>query len=285
MRDDFAVFITSHESPYVCKSLTSLVENGYTGAIYLVIDDMDKRIVEYKSETRKTLVFHKLHYVETLDIGMSTYNPQLAAVLYARAAVEDFAKALGLKYFCVMDDDLIGFRVRLPIDNKLASFKSINLDRVFDAYIEYMDNTPICCLSFANDGSFIGGVSAFDKVLERRSCHTVFIRDTERPFDWSFAVNEDYISSLRMSNVGSVMFTLPFVQRTITGMGDRDEGMSDVYKTTSDFQRAFYATIARPDVCLPRYYNDKFVIGVNKKGAYPKIISDYYAKSKILSSE
>ena len=281
MIDNFAVFITSHESPDECKSAKSLRENGYTGKIYIVVDDLDSKLLAYdKIYDDDLCVFPKAHYVAKLDIGMSTQNPQLAAVLYARAAVEDFAKGFGLRYFCVMDDDLVGFRVRLPINNKLGTFRKFSMDKVFESYIDYLSNTDINCLSFANDGSFIGGISAFDKVLERRSCHTVFIRDSHKPFDWSFAVNEDYISSLRMAQTGQVMFTMPFMQRTITGMGDRDVGMSDVYKTTSDFQRAFYATIARPDVCVPKYYNNHFVIGVNKKGAYPKILSDYYKKGE-----
>ena len=281
MRDDFAVFITSHNSPDCCPSLVSLRDAGYTGLAYIVVDDKDPALSAYYDfySKDKLCVFSKEDYVQTLDIGMSKITPQLAAVLYARAYVENIAKMMGLRYFMVLDDDIIGFRFRMPVDNKLISIPAHNMDQILEAYLAYIESTDIVCLSFANDGSFIGGVSSYEKILERRSCHTIFIRDVSKPFEWSFAVNEDYISSLRMANIGKLLYTMPFVQRVITGMNNREDaksGMANMYKTTTEFQRAFYATVARPDVCKPSVYNGRYVISVNKGSAYPKLISDKY---------
>ena len=274
----FSIFITSHNSPYECISYASLRTAGYTGDIYIVIDDADPQFDEYSRSGNNLVVFHKQDYIEKLDIGMSKLNPQLAAVLYARAAVEDFAKQMDLDYFMVMDDDIYGFRYRYADKNKLCSKPVENFDILIDNYIQFMKESNSLCLSFAHDGSFIGGLSAIPKILERRSCHTIFLRDTSKEFEWKFAVNEDYVSSLLYANIGKLMLTLPFVQRNISGMNDRQEGMHDLYESTTEFQRAFYNVIACPWACVVSEYNNHFVVRTNKSTAYPKIISSRYRR-------
>ena len=274
----FSIFITSHNSPNECISACSLRTAGYTGDIYIVIDDEDPKFNEYDSQNYNILVFNKQEYVDKLDIGMSKSNPQLAAVLYARAAVEDYAKYLGLDYFIVMDDDIYGFRYRYIDGDKLCSKPVEKFNDIIDNYIQFMQATNSICLSFAHDGSFIGGMGAIEKILERRSCHTIFFRNVSKEFEWKFAVNEDYVSSLLYANIGKLMFTLPFVQRTISGMNDRQEGMHDLYENTSEFQRAFYNVIACPWACKVAEYNNHFVVRTDKSTAYPKIISDKYRR-------
>ncbi len=278
---DYKVFITSHNSPDVCKSAESLLTAGCSkDRIFIVIDDADPRFEEYVNMDYDVYVFHKQDYVDILDIGMSKMNPQLSAVLYARAAVEDIAKSMKLQYFIVMDDDVYGFRYRYVENDKLCSKPVHNFDDLIFAYVKFMENSDSICLSFANDGSFIGGSDAVTsgKILERRSCHTIFIRRTDREFEWKFAVNEDYVSSLLYANIGKLMFTLPFVQRTISGMNNRIEGMHDLYENTTDFQRAFYNVIACPWTCKVALYKNTYVVRTNKDSAYPKIISDRYRR-------
>lgn len=277
---NFSIFITSHNSPDECRSFYSLRKAGYTEPIYIVIDDEDPQYEVYKEHVFNLLVFHKQDYIDKLDIGMSKSNPQRAAVLYARAAVEDFAKEKGLDYFIVMDDDLYGFRYRYVEGNKLLSRPVESFKRLIDTYIQFMNESNSICLSFANDGSFIGGadVVTSGKMLERRSCHTIFLRDVSKEFEWKFAVNEDYVSSLLYANIGKLMFTLPFVQRNISGMNDRQEGMHDLYESTTEFQRAFYNVIACPWTCTVTEYKNHFVVRTDKNTAYPKIVSSKYRR-------
>lgn len=277
MIKDFAIFITSHKSPNECKSRDSLRACGYTGPIHIVVDNLDPTRGEYESDV---IIFDKAHYVYSLDTGISSENPQYAAVLYARAAVEEIAKRMGYKYFIVMDDDITGFRIRYTINGSLKSYSNFNIEDVILSYIDFMNVSNSICIALANDGSFIGGadIVVSGKMLERRTCHTVFLRDVDKPLDWSFAVNEDYITSLRYGNIGTLMFTLPFLQRNITGMNDREEGMHDVYISTTDFQRSFYSVIACPWTCKPRLYKGKYVNSMNKDTAFPKIISSSYRR-------
>ena len=58
MRNDFAIFITTHERPNDQRTLDWFLKSGYTGKYYLVIDNMDKCQTEYldKYGTENVLV-------------------------------------------------------------------------------------------------------------------------------------------------------------------------------------------------------------------------------------
>ena len=47
MRSDFAVLILTHGRPESQLTLQSLEKSGYTGKVYLVVDDEDKCAAEY----------------------------------------------------------------------------------------------------------------------------------------------------------------------------------------------------------------------------------------------
>ena len=46
---NIAVFILSHGRPYNVITYKTLRKSGYTGKIYIIVDDEDKTINEYKS--------------------------------------------------------------------------------------------------------------------------------------------------------------------------------------------------------------------------------------------
>ena len=60
-------------------------------------------------------------------------------VVYARNACWDIAKELGLQYFCVLDDDYSMFGSRYVEGEKLMNFTFNDLDAVFDAFVEFLD--------------------------------------------------------------------------------------------------------------------------------------------------
>lgn len=283
MREDFAVFICTHGRPHNQRTLEYLLSHGYTGKWYLVVDDLDPTIDDYPYKDN-VIIFHKYPFVEMTDTCISTFNPQLSAVLYARNAVEHIANELNLNYFVVMDDDIVGLRVRLFENGSLKSYRiNQSLDQVFMAYVKYMENTPIDCLSFGCSNVFIGG----DKFMwanftQRRACHNIFIRSTKRDLKWSCVMNEDYATALRLGNIGKIFLTPPLVQQENTPNNSdvitNDGGMAKFYATTNSFVRAFYPAVLRPDVVRPRLYKGKFVIGINRNSAWPAIISSNYKK-------
>ena len=278
----FDIFILTHNNPNNCRTIESLKSANYTGHISLVVDDEDPSLDKYFELGYDIYVFNKLDYLKKIDVGSSKVNPQLTSAVYARNAVEDIAKNKDIDYFIVMDDDLLGFRYRYIKDNKLCSQPVENFDAVIDNYIEFMRVSNSICVSFATDSSFIGGLDVITsgKILEKRACFTVYFRRTDKPMKWRFTSHEDYITSLIYCNIGEVMFTLPFVQRNISGMGDRkdESGNKNMYENTTDFQTAFYNVIACPWACGIMEYKNHVVVRTDKNTAYPKIISDKYRR-------
>ena len=75
--------------------------------------------------------FDKNHYINTCyDTGDNVGHYK--CILYAKMAVEDMAKELGLSSFMLVDDDITNFRYRYPKDGKCASVKMKNMDEYTD---------------------------------------------------------------------------------------------------------------------------------------------------------
>lgn len=50
MRDNVAIFIITHQRADKQLTLKMLKSCGYTGKVYLVVDDMDSQIAEYRKK-------------------------------------------------------------------------------------------------------------------------------------------------------------------------------------------------------------------------------------------
>lgn len=112
MRDDFAVFILSNGRPDNIKTLRALKKANYTGNWYIVCDDLDTTLPEYKKKFKdRVIVFDKRAIAAKIDTGIND-NEDMRAIVYARNACFDIAKYLGLTYFLELDDDYTSFDAR-----------------------------------------------------------------------------------------------------------------------------------------------------------------------------
>ena len=65
MKNKFAVFILSHGRADNLKTLGTLRRQGYTGKIYVILDNEDDQIDEYKKiKDIEVIVFDKLQEME-----------------------------------------------------------------------------------------------------------------------------------------------------------------------------------------------------------------------------
>ena len=144
MRNDFAIFITTHERPNDQRTLDWFLKSGYTGKYYLVIDNMDKCQTEYldKYGTENVLVFDKKKYWEICD----TFNNRqhLAAVLYARQFVEDTAREMGLMY--MGGEETIE---KFPRKGSNAFFRNVEIPI---KWISAMNEDIITCIEYNKKG-------------------------------------------------------------------------------------------------------------------------------------
>ena len=117
MRDDTAIFIITHQRADKQLTLKMLESCGYSGRVYLVVDDMDGQIAEYRKRYGdKILVFHKKKYAESVDTHINKFG--MSSALFARNACVDMAKDMRLKFYFVCDDDIRWTYFRMPEQGK-----------------------------------------------------------------------------------------------------------------------------------------------------------------------
>jgi len=193
MLDDFSVFILSHGRPDRVITYRSLERCGYTGKLYIIIDNEDEKSERYyKNFGDQVIMFDKAAIAETFDEGDNFGDRR--SVVYARNACFDIAVKLGIKYFMQLDDDYNDFRYKMD-----AKYRSIlhglikNLDMHIKCLLDYYKSIQASSIAIAQGGDFIGGMeNNIDKSLnQRRKCMNTFICSTERSFKFVGRINED----------------------------------------------------------------------------------------------
>ena len=205
--NNFCVFILSHGRPDRVFTYKTLIEKGYTGKTYIILDDEDKTADEYKKLYKdQILTFSKSEAAKTFDVGDNFTDRR--AVVYARNAVFDIAKNIGCKYFMVLDDDYTDFRWSFTNERKYVTNKYIkNLDKIFEIMLKFYKSTPFTSICMAQGGDFIGGAGSglsktfLDGQISRK-CMNSFICSTDRPFNFVGRINEDVNTYCNLGNKG-----------------------------------------------------------------------------------
>lgn len=284
MRNDFAIFITTHERPNDQRTLDWFLKSGYTGKYYLVIDNMDKCQTEYldKYGTENVLVFDKKKYWEICD----TFNNRqhLAAVLYARQFVEDTAREMGLKSFLVLDDDISLFAARMPKNGKMSRYTKVKANDFVEAYVKFLFQGGFASINPGTQNLYMGGEETIEKFPRKGS--NAFFRNVEIPIKWISAMNEDIITCIEYNKKCIKMCTaVPICCETPkAGTGKADGGMKEIYKNMTDYERAFYAVIADPARCYVKMNRTKdghqLRIARNWSGGDPCILNERWRKKR-----
>lgn len=282
----YALFITSHKNPSVCRTLDTLKGLNYNGEYYIVIDDEDPLIEQYQEIYKdKLLVFNKRFYMITTDSGHDSEHTPSACVLYARNFIEDVSKKLGLDAFIMCDDDILNFVFR-PVDEdnkKILRTQIKDINEVINAYFEFLLENDLCCIGFGTPNFYFSGYEGFISggYLTRRSVSNFFFRNVKRDIKWNMPM-EDFNTAIKYGVIGHLFLSPAFVevevapQHTQKGGESREGGMALYYANSSSFTRAFYSTMIGPSYCLPKLWKGKYIPQMSKDNAYPKIISSKY---------
>ena len=254
-----------------------MMAGNYTGKWYIVIDDEDKTAEQYKAiYGDRVIVFDKKKYVDATDTADNFDEHR--AIVYARNASFDIAESLGLKYFLMLDDDYTSFMFRKNENGKMLCVKCRQLDRLFEAYIEFLEASGAITVAMAQGGDFIGGAnnSNSKKGLLRKAMNTFFC-STERRFQYVGTQNEDVSTYTRLGSVGHLLFTVAGAMITQVQTQKGAGGMSDVYKEGGTYVKSFYTVMQMPScvsVQMLNSNNPRIHHSVKWGNAVPKIISE-----------
>ncbi len=277
--DKFAVFILTHGRADNVITYKTLMEGGYTGDIYFLVDDEDAEIDKYKKNYGdKVIVFNKKECAERCDQGDLSEDRRV--ILFARNQCFDEAERLGLKTFLELDDDYKSFEYRYIEGDKLKVKIYKDLDKLFDSMIDFLYNTDSLTVALAQGGDWIGGADGgmLKKGLARKAMNTFFCR-MDKPFKFMGRINEDVNTYTCLGQRGEKIFTYTKIGITQKATQSNKGGMSDTYLDMGTYLKSFYSVMYSPscvkiskmgdkhmrihhkvlwDYCTPMILNEKY---------------------------
>lgn len=277
----FAVLILSHGRAKNVVTVKALRSCGYTGEIYIVIDDEDSQELEYKDIYGNSVIkFSKQTYINKTD----SMNPQKPrnVVVYARNAAHDIAKSLGLTHFLVLDDDYKVFEWKIIDGEKFKGLKFKNFDKVISKILDFLDCSNALTVAMAQGGDFIGGKDGgfYKKKIARKAMNSFFCR-TDRPFQFIGAINEDTNAYTYLGNRGKLFFTITCISLTQGQTQKNKGGLTDAYLDSGTFVKSFYTVMLCPSCAKIKEMGDKHKRihhMIKWNNAVPKIISERWKK-------
>jgi len=280
MLDDFAVFILSHGRPDKVITYHTLQKAGYTGRVYIVIDNEDKTADDYyKNYGNKVIMFDKKAIAETFDEGDNFEDRR--AVIYARNACFEIAKNLEIKYFLELDDDYVHFAYQID-DKYEGSFNRIktNIDLIFIYYLDFYKSISAKSIAMSQGGDWQGGLqNDIDlSINRRRKCMNSFFCSTDRMFRFVGRINEDVNTYTYYQSLGNLFLTHPLCRIQQLETQHNTGGMTDLYLDTGTYLKSFYSVIYQPSsVCVGNRFNRLHHI-VNWDNTVPCIIREEHKK-------
>ncbi len=278
---DFAVFILTHGRPDNVLTFHTIRRMGYTGDIYIIIDNEDKSANRYyELYGDKVVMFDKAAIAETFDEGDNFQDRR--AVVYARNACFDIARKLGVTYFLELDDDYREFKYRInsqmnhPVDHFTVKKR---LDFIFDAILDYYKSINAKSIATLQGGDFFGGVEGFGKA--KRKCMNTFFCSVDRPFKFVGRINEDVNTYVWFQSLGNLFMSIPFIQIDQMQTQNNSGGMTDLYLDAGTYIKSFYSVMYSPScvkVAMMGEKHRRLHHSVNWECAVPCIIPETYRK-------
>ena len=251
--DRFAVFILTNRRANNVITYKTLRRQGYTGQIYLLVDDEDSQIKEYKSRYKEeVIVFSKQKAIDITDSGDCFDKRNV--IVYARNYSFEVAKQLGIQYFLQLDDDYSAFNYTLDSDLQYITkqFQIKNLNQLFNKTLKFFKNTKaITTVAFAQGGDYMGGENSTlaklgSKGLFARKVMNTFFCDVSRPFKFFGTLNEDVNMYVSQGLKGKVFITIPMVRIVQKETQTNKGGLTDIYLNLGTYVKSFYSVMYAP---------------------------------------
>lgn len=281
MREDFTVFILTHGRADRVDTIKTLRKSGYTGPIWLVIDNEDEQRSEYeKLPVTGVYVFDKAEEMKRTDTEDNFANHKL--VVYARNRIHEIAAELGFEYFLMLDDDYKTIDYRYIDGNSLRSKSIKDADKIFELYVDFLEVSGARTVCFSQAGDFIGGATNgnFKKQVLRKAMNSFFCK-TDRPFKFTGSTNEDVNMYITLGMRGELCFTVAYIAVTQHMTQENKGGLTDIYLEDGTYVKSFYSVICQPSCAMVKMMGEKhrrIHHQIKWNNCCPKIINERYRK-------
>ena len=284
--DDFCIFILTHGRPDRVHSYNTLMKSGYTGKVYIVIDDEDKTADEYRERFGdKVLQFCKADLAEETDEG-DNFNHR-KAIVYARNACWELARKVGCRYFCQFDDDYTQFQLRHDSElNYVTGIVKTTITEIMEAMLEFYISIPAKAIAMSQGGDHIGGRGGASVPKLRRKAMNSWFCDTKKEFKFFGHMNEDVSAYVTYGRRGDLFLTALQAMIVQNPTQITPGGMSDLYLDSGTYVKSFYTVLASPSCARigamgdPRGNNYRIHHDINWRKTAPKILRQEWKKQE-----
>lgn len=283
MNKDFVVFILTHGRPNNVLTYNTIRRIGYTGKIFIIIDNEDPKINEYKKIFNdKVIVFDKKEIAKKFDTGDNFKENR--SIVFARNACFEIAKNLNITYFLQLDDDYTSFRYYFNQNLYLKRYTvKNNLDKIFNTVLKYYKKINALTIAFAQGGDYQGGSEnefLKDIKIKRKAMNTFFC-STKRPFKFLGRVNEDVNTYVNLGLKGNLIFTIFNIGIEQRPTQSNAGGMTDLYLNEGTYVKSFYSVMYAPScvkIAMMGNVNKRIHHKILWNNAAPMIINEKYKK-------
>lgn len=258
MSKKLAVFILTHGRADRVYTYDALRKCGYTGRIYLMVDDEDKQIEDYRRlYGDQVIVFCKQDAVDITDSGDNFKKRN--SVVYARNWNFVVAKELGLDYFWQLDDDYshseadgaFGYATDNEGNYITRNNHIENLDKVLSVLVDFAESTKAHSVAFSQGGDFIGGANGtFVKKIQKgefsRKVMNSFLFCVDRPVKFMGRINEDVNMYVEYGRRGYLFVTVPRLRLWQKETQQNAGGLTDIYLDLGTYVKSFYSVMYAP---------------------------------------
>jgi hypothetical protein len=283
MKHNFTIFILSANRAGNIDTIATLNKHGYTGDWYIIIDreeDIEPYEKEYGSE--KIIYFDKDEIADEIDRADNQNRRDVN--VYARNKVFEIAKEMGYEWFAQFDDDYNYFKSRWDASGEFGSYELDDLDSLFDAMIDYMQQACLDSIATAQGGDFIGGEKAHinnndGQITAKRKVMNTFICNSSRPFEFIGTINEDVNTYVRKAQLGKLFLTPGIVAVEQERTQQQEGGLTDAYLNSGTYVKSFYTILYSPSsVSLNKMGENDLRIHhhIDWNASIPKIVPEEY---------
>lgn len=246
IQSDFCVFILTHGRPDRVRTFDLLRRIGYSGRLYIVIDDEDKTADEYRQRFGDlVLQFNKAKTAKTFDEADNFDNRR--AIIYARNVCFELARQVGCRYFLQLDDDYTDFYIRFDRrGNYISARVTTQADRLFDVCLAFLRRAKPVTFCISQGGDHIGGAAPDDPIRLLRKTMNTFFCDVERPFQFHGRINEDVNTYTAGGRRGELFLTAKHAQVNQLQTQSNAGGMTETYIESGTYLKTFYSVMFCP---------------------------------------
>lgn len=252
MKRKFATFILTHGRADKVLSYHALKKGGYTGQIYLLVDDEDKQLDAYIDKYGdEVIIFDKKKVAKSVD-ACDNYGKR-NSVVFARNYNFTIARELGLTHFWQLDDDYpqFGWAMNNDGDYITSNVVTRRLDPIIDACLDFLDDSGATSIAFAQGGDFIGGGDgrfarlAKEGKFSRKAMNSFFFR-TDADVTFRGRVNDDVNLYVECGRRGELFVTIPRLRLWQPQTQAEAGGCTDIYLEMGTYIKSFYSVLVAP---------------------------------------